>query len=539
MLTTGSEHYLVAKVTNPTIDLIGFFNVIASSLQIRQRFESKADFLLYFSDFIEKISRENKRVLVVVDEAHKLSPEHLEEIRLLSNIAGPGMNKITFFFIGQNELNQVVLSDKCAALRQRITLHFQVEPLTENETEQYIRFRLQVAGTAENIFNHAAVSEVYRFAKGNPRLINMICDRALSTAYVDTSRTITPETIRECSRKLLLPGESLSDLLTRVSRQSKAKFKILEIFFSLCKEKFCERLSSFRRSAPALFNFGLKLKTLIAATACIAAFAFLLKGNVTPPEFNEGKPGEKQPVTAAQRATDKEKPTPSPSAAITSNRQKFENGVQQEISPSTNNFAVEKITQPVSLEFVLGLLEKEKFSEAAALLEAAMRSEEGGKADIKTLHARALRGEAGQLIKKDQKQAEQLLLKAVAVDATNYMVYFDLGKLYTAQKEYEKAIDAYTRSIKINPGFPGAYYNFGLIYSVFKNYVRAEEMFMQSAKLQPAYLDKVLFNMAMVQHRQGKIQQCTANLEKALKVNPENKKAKKVLREMEKEAGLP
>ena len=89
---------------------------------------------------------------------------------------------------------------ECRALRQRISLIYQIEPLSENETLAYIKHRLKVAGTEKNIFTQNAVQEIYHFSKGYPRLINTICDHALLTGYARGFKKITPDFITECAQ---------------------------------------------------------------------------------------------------------------------------------------------------------------------------------------------------------------------------------------------------------------------------------------------------------------------------------------------------
>jgi len=85
-----------------------------------------------------------------------------------------------------------------------VTIVHHIKPLDEKETVQYIRHRLRIAGTQKGIFNDRALTEVYRFSKGYPRLINVLCDRALLSGYTDELQTITPKIIRECVKDLRL-----------------------------------------------------------------------------------------------------------------------------------------------------------------------------------------------------------------------------------------------------------------------------------------------------------------------------------------------
>ena len=213
---------LVANITDPDLDLMGFLNLIAISFGVSQKFDKKEEFIVSFKEFLTKTHFDNKRALLIIDEAHRLSKKLLEQSRLISNIELPEKKLINIFFVGQNELNQRLLSRDCHALRQRITLNYQIQPLSESETLQYIHHRLKVAGNDKELFNREAISEIYRFSNGYPRLTNLICDHALITGYIREVKTITPDIIRECSQDVLLPGEVMEDSLSNSQKQPTA-----------------------------------------------------------------------------------------------------------------------------------------------------------------------------------------------------------------------------------------------------------------------------------------------------------------------------
>ena len=208
LLESIEEDTLVANITDPALDLIEFFNFVALSFNIPEKFDSKIDFIVYFSQFLKKVYSENRSVLLIIDEVHSLSKEVLEHIRLLSNIELPEEKLINIFFVGQNEIHQTLALPECRALRQRISLVYQIEPLSENETLAYIKHRLKVAGTEKNIFTQNAVQEIYHFSKGYPRLINTICDHALLTGYARNFKKITPDVIQECAQQFNSIGET-------------------------------------------------------------------------------------------------------------------------------------------------------------------------------------------------------------------------------------------------------------------------------------------------------------------------------------------
>ncbi len=200
----GNE-VIAASVPDPGLSILDFLNYIAGAFGIKKRFTSKGDFLLYFKYFLEQAYQKNKKVLLIVDESQRLSHELLEEIRLLSNIEKQNQKLINIFFIGQNEFNDLLWEPRNRALRQRITINYNVYALTEKEVGEYIRHRLKIAGTEKTIFTAEAIKGIMQFSEGFPRMINIICDHALLTGFVKGVTMIGPGVIRECIADLQIP----------------------------------------------------------------------------------------------------------------------------------------------------------------------------------------------------------------------------------------------------------------------------------------------------------------------------------------------
>ena len=198
---------VVAYVPNPGMESLDFFNILSIELGMDQKFASKGAFLIELKKFLYKNQSENKKVLLVIDEAQRLYHKLLEEIRLLSNIEMESQKLINIFFVGQTEFNHILLEPRNRALRQRIAIRYQVEPLNQQETSHYIVHRLKVAGATHKIFKFNAFHEIFRFSRGCPRLINIICDHALLTGYAAGLKTIDSNVIRECEPELKLPEE--------------------------------------------------------------------------------------------------------------------------------------------------------------------------------------------------------------------------------------------------------------------------------------------------------------------------------------------
>jgi general secretion pathway protein A len=196
------DNVLVASIFDPDLEPLDFYNFVADAFQMGATFTSKGAFLIRFKQFLHQVYSRNQKVLLIVDEAQRLQYKILEDIRLLSNIEKQETKLLNIFFVGQSEFNDTLLKRENRALRQRITLNYNIQALTEKETGQYIRYRLQIAGQEGRIFDAGAMRSVFEFSGGYPRLINIICDLALLTGYVEEAKTIGSQIIQECAREL-------------------------------------------------------------------------------------------------------------------------------------------------------------------------------------------------------------------------------------------------------------------------------------------------------------------------------------------------
>ena len=169
---------------------------------MNQNFRRKGEFLIYLKNYLIALNRENKQALLIIDECQHLNQKLLEEVRLLSNIEKTDTKLINIFFVGQSEFNNIILRPHNRAIRQRITINYDISALSLGETDAYIRFRLGVAGAEDKIFTSEAIQEVYRFSNGYPRLINIICDQALLTGFVKEKKHIDENIVAECAEEL-------------------------------------------------------------------------------------------------------------------------------------------------------------------------------------------------------------------------------------------------------------------------------------------------------------------------------------------------
>ena len=145
------------------------------------------------------------QVVVIIDEAHALSGDVLEEVRLLSNFETSRDKLLQVLLIGQPELMERLRSPALRQLRQRIALRFTLEPLEFGETVAYVRSRLVTAGGRSTLFSRAAYATLYRFSGGLPRLINILCDHALLSGFARDQLEIGPALVRRAASDLGLP----------------------------------------------------------------------------------------------------------------------------------------------------------------------------------------------------------------------------------------------------------------------------------------------------------------------------------------------
>ncbi|MGD8293879.1 MAG: AAA family ATPase, partial [Desulfobacterales bacterium] len=207
-LTKLDDNVIAVKIPDPGMGTIDFYHILTTEFNLNKKFITKGDFLNHLSPYLHEINRQNKIIILIIDEAQNISNELLEEIRLLSNIELADTKLINIFMVGQNELDPIVDQNRNRGLRQRISVRYHLEPIDASETYQYIRHRLRVAGAEKDIFSSKAISDIHFFSAGFPRLINSICDLALLTGYSRGELDIDEKIIKECAQDLKLSGDS-------------------------------------------------------------------------------------------------------------------------------------------------------------------------------------------------------------------------------------------------------------------------------------------------------------------------------------------
>jgi general secretion pathway protein A len=184
-----------AFVFNPRLDVLDFFEFVLTDFGIPIQSRTKSGMLLQLNRWLIERFRSQETCVIAVDEAQHLSWELLEEIRLLTNLETSAEKLVQIVLSGQPELEEKLQQPNARQLRQRISVWARTWPLTADETQAYVIERLRIAGASKQIFDPVAVDQVYRHAKGIPRLINLICEHALIRAYVEQLTTVPPRII--------------------------------------------------------------------------------------------------------------------------------------------------------------------------------------------------------------------------------------------------------------------------------------------------------------------------------------------------------
>jgi general secretion pathway protein A len=169
--------------------------------------KNKADLLIDLGRYLVSRGSQKLTTVLIVDEAHHLSEDILEEVRLLSNLETDDDKLLQIVLVGQPELDKKLDSVGLRQLKQRIAVRTQLGPLDADETKRYIERRLQIAGAdpdSSPLFSDEAVARVYHHSRGLPRLINTLCENALITAYARRLPIVTPEVIEDIAKEFRL-----------------------------------------------------------------------------------------------------------------------------------------------------------------------------------------------------------------------------------------------------------------------------------------------------------------------------------------------
>jgi len=197
------EKTIVAHVIHTNLDFHEFLREVIDELGIPVQGQQKWDLLKALNQFLIEAYGQNRKVVLIVDEAQNLTPSVLEGIRMLSNLETPQEKLIQIIFVGQPGLMKHILRPDMVQLKQRIAGSYFLGPLSQKETQEYVTFRMSHAQDKPSLrFTPEAVNLIHDLSSGVPRLINFLCDFSLIHAYVEETWTIDPLLVQKAYKDL-------------------------------------------------------------------------------------------------------------------------------------------------------------------------------------------------------------------------------------------------------------------------------------------------------------------------------------------------
>ncbi|MDT4290487.1 AAA family ATPase [Methylomonas sp. MO1] len=193
----------IALILNPKLTVQELLATICDELGINHAGFAAKQLIDAINQYLLAAYSQGRRTVLLIDEAQNLSLDVLEQIRLLTNLETSKAKLLQIILVGQPELNALLLRQDLRQLNQRITARYHLLPLSLDETRAYIRHRLRVCKGSHRLFNPAAIRKIYHYSQGVPRLINILCDRALLGAYATNAREISPAIIRRAAQEVL------------------------------------------------------------------------------------------------------------------------------------------------------------------------------------------------------------------------------------------------------------------------------------------------------------------------------------------------
>ncbi len=210
LLGTLGPNVQVSKVFNTRLEADQLIATINDDFGIEIEGRSKVQMLRDLYQFLIEQYGNQRRSVLIIDEAQNLSVDSLEELRMLSNLETNDTKLLQILLVGQPELKKILSVPELRQLRQRISIHCHINPLSPEETAQYVFHRLEVAGNRDAVsFDEEALSLVHEYSGGIPRLINVLCDFLLLSAFAEETRAITGNLVDEVASDSQFEGQFL------------------------------------------------------------------------------------------------------------------------------------------------------------------------------------------------------------------------------------------------------------------------------------------------------------------------------------------
>ena len=204
-LTVWTNTVKTALILNPNFSDLQLLQMIINDLEICYTKKTKLDLVGAISLFLIEESAKGNNVAVIIDECQNLNIRQLEQIRLLSNLETEKEKLLQIILVGQPELGEKLKNPALRQLTQRVTVRYHILPLQKDEIENYIKHRLKIAGADPNfILHHRPLKLFIAISQGTPRVINILCDRALLAGFSRETFTIDHSLIQESAKETQL-----------------------------------------------------------------------------------------------------------------------------------------------------------------------------------------------------------------------------------------------------------------------------------------------------------------------------------------------
>jgi general secretion pathway protein A len=228
------QQVATAFIFNSCMNVPQFLDYMMTDFGIPVESKSKSQVLLRLYGWLLDRYRAGETAVLIVDEAQNLSDELLEEIRLMTNLETFTEKLLQIVLVGQPELEHKLKQPHLRQLRQRLTLRAKTHPLVLAETKAYVAQRLHIAGSnGQPVFDPEALAAIHRYSKGIPRVVNLICEHCLVSAFVDQQKVITGTVVDAVARDFELDDASISGAMATPSNPPARKIDIVDALKTL------------------------------------------------------------------------------------------------------------------------------------------------------------------------------------------------------------------------------------------------------------------------------------------------------------------